>query len=218
MHNSGPFYCETNQPWLFMAEPINTISNLVIISFVTWAFLKIRKEGFPLDLSALTLLLFLTGVGSLFWHATRTSIALTFDVLPGLLFFLLFTYLWARKLYGILFGFLGLISFILLIFGVSRIEIPLSTPFFLPVFLSVLIFGLFLTYLTKRKFGGKLALGGIIVLSLALVAAFFRTLDIYICDLIPFGTHFLWHTFLPAAAYSGIVFFIKIDRVNNQNV
>jgi hypothetical protein len=47
-------------------------------------------------------------------------------------------------------------------------------------------------------------LGGLAV-ALAVVAVTFRTIDLAVCQTIPMGTHFLWHSFLSAGAFSGIL-------------
>ena len=88
MTPSGPIYCETGHPWLFMAEPVNTVTNAFIILAAILAFMQVRraKIGMPPGLAVLLFLLFATGVGSFFWHAFRTRLALVFDALPGLLF------------------------------------------------------------------------------------------------------------------------------------
>jgi hypothetical protein len=47
-------------------------------------------------------------------------------------------------------------------------------------------------------------LGGL-SLVLSMVALGFRTIDLQACAFIPFGTHFLWHIFLSASGFIGIL-------------
>ena len=49
----GPIYCETGHPWLFMAEPVNTITNAFIVLAAVLAFLEVRraKSGWPVNWS-----------------------------------------------------------------------------------------------------------------------------------------------------------------------
>ena len=56
-------YCETGHPWLFMAEPVNTITNAFIILSAILAFRQVRKAqiGWPADIVILLFLLFATG-------------------------------------------------------------------------------------------------------------------------------------------------------------
>jgi hypothetical protein len=46
----------------------------------------------------------------------------------------------------------------------------------------------------------------------AVAAAVFRSIDLMTCDLIPFGTHFLWHLGLSTAAYLGIVLLVRMKK------
>src|SRR6201999_2433922 len=112
MHPNSPLYCETGHPWLFMAEPVNTITNAFIILAAILAFRQVQKAriGWPADIVILLFLLFATGVGSFFWHAFRTRIALAFDAIPGLLFLFVFTGVWIRELWGSRAGLLGSIG------------------------------------------------------------------------------------------------------------
>ena len=46
---TGPIYCETGHPWLGMAEPVNTITNIFILLAAYLAYRRIRaaKIGMP---------------------------------------------------------------------------------------------------------------------------------------------------------------------------
>jgi len=59
----GPLYCETGHNWLFMAEPVNTISNFVIMGAAIASYLHVRREtkNRPPDLMLLVGLLMATG-------------------------------------------------------------------------------------------------------------------------------------------------------------
>ena len=55
----GPIYCETGHPWLYMAEPINTLTNIFILIAAYLAFRQVGRSrvGYSADLSILLLLL-----------------------------------------------------------------------------------------------------------------------------------------------------------------
>ena len=53
-------------------------------------------------------------------------------------------------------------------------------------------------------------------LALALVALTFRTIDLSVCSAIPFGTHFLWHSFLSAAGFLGVLRLIELPAVRKS--
>jgi len=37
-----------------------------------------------------------------------------------------------------------------------------------------------------------------------------RSIDLMMCGIIPFGTHFIWHILLSLAAYLGIVMLLRL--------
>src|ERR1700742_5053478 len=112
MTPQGPLYCETGHPWLFMAEPVNTVTNVFILISAIAAFLYVRRAriGMPGGIAMLLLLLLATAFGSFAWHGFRTRIALAFDAIPGLLFLFVFAGLWIRELWGSRAGLLGSIG------------------------------------------------------------------------------------------------------------
>ena len=71
-----PIYCETGHPWLFMAEPVNTITNVFIIIAAIVATYRVRNAriGFHADLWVLLILLFATGIGSFLEIASYIAI------------------------------------------------------------------------------------------------------------------------------------------------
>src|SRR3989344_2193807 len=133
----GPHYCET--PALlggFPAEPVNAYSNLVIIAFALVAlFLIHRRKGSAPDLYALGIFLLATGIGSFLWHSFRSSWALLFDVLPGIVFLILFVYGWGRRRFGIFSSTLIALAFFLSIGLISAfVAVSTSTENMIPFF------------------------------------------------------------------------------------
>ena len=214
MPSFGPLYCETGHAFGFIAEPVNFVSNAAIILAAVLGFLAIRNMGGkrPYDLYLLTLVLFLNGIGSAWWHGFRTPMGLAFDVAPGIIFLFFFTYLWMRKLYGPIAGIAGLLGLIGAVWMSSLVIGSSELPRLFPVFGSVLVVGALFVAFTYKRFGKWFAMQGAIVLAFALMAAICRTIDLTVCGILPIGTHFLWHILLSTAAYFGIVFLIKLDR------
>jgi hypothetical protein len=219
MHPHGPLYCETGHPWLFMAEPVNTITNAFIVLASILAFLQVRraKIGWPPDIVILLFLLFATGIGSFFWHAFRTRLALAFDAIPGLLFLFVFTGVWIGRLFGRWAGILGAIGLLLaatlsIVFsmwafpGLRMLPPALSLA---PAYATISVIGFFLVWATVRRIGWTSAEIVSGALACAITAAVCRSIDLMMCGIIPFGTHFLWHILLSIAAYLGIVFLIR---------
>ena len=198
-----PVYCET---WLygygsFPAEPLNAGTSLVPVGLgaLSLYFLIRRGEGSPV-VYLLAALLISTGLGSTAWHAIRDQVALTADTMPGLFYFAVMLFFWIYHLGGRFWGVLPLAVIALLIhflWPVSREALFIA----LGVFVVTLALGMLgLTY-RRRRAAFKLALATVGFAALALAL---RSIDLQVCETIPFGTHFFWHIFLGTAAYAGI--------------
>lgn len=220
MTPTGPLYCETGHPWLFIAEPVNTITNAFIIIAAILALRDIRraKIGMPIDLAILLFLLFATGIGSFFWHGFRTRVALAFDALPGLAFLFVFAGLWMRVLWGGVVGLLGAIALLgasVLSLYLGRLylgNMPGMPPaiFLAPAFAMVAVVGIILATITTHRYGRGPARLGAAALASAIIAAVCRSIDLLTCSIIPFGTHFIWHILLSLAAYLGILMLLRL--------
>ncbi len=221
----GPIYCETGHPWLGMAEPVNTITNAVILiaAYFAYRYVKRSKVGFSPDLVLLLFLLVWVGIGSALWHGLRTRWALQLDWIPGVLFLLVLTVMWIRQMFqspwlGWFAGVAGMALMIFLTFwGVARFGHDLAriTPNlrFAPMFATVTVFGLAMVAGTWSKFGRGPALLGITILLCGISAAIARSIDLLVCPYIPTGTHFLWHIGLATAACLGVVLMVRIKKV-----
>lgn len=224
MYPHAPIYCETGHPWLGMAEPVNTITNAAIIlaAYFAYRYVKKSKVGFSADLVLLIFLLAACGIGSTLWHGLRTWWALQLDWIPGVLYLIVFATLWFRRLLGWLYGLLGvagmmavtIMAVVLSWHTLGAVQPTPSSFRFVPGFVSLTIFALGLVTVTARKYGQGAASLGAVILMFAVAAAVFRSIDLLMCDLIPFGTHFLWHICLSTAAYLGIVLMVRMKKKN----
>lgn len=208
----GPVYCETPDiVTSFPAEPLNTISNIAVVLGLVAFWSVWRTSPRSWDLYLLCALLFGVGVGSTLWHGLRLPITLVLDALPGVLFFLTFALLWARRLYSWWAAGLFFVVFFAAAVGSMSLGRQIGIPFFLPLAPMVIVFSGWLMAKTARVSWPAmwLALGAV---TLALFALTFRSIDQWNCATIPFGTHFLWHIFLASAAYTGIQALLALDR------
>ena len=219
----GPVYCETGHPWLFVSEPVNSVTNLAILIAAIFGLRALLRapRPWPLDVIAMVVVLFGCAVGSFLWHTFRTRMFLTLDVVPGLLFLFIFIYAWIRRLASpvmALTGLGGLVAAMTVMMGSIRHAAAAGTMtrtplMFVPVFGLILAGGLLLVALTRKRFGWPLARASLIVVTAAALAALFRTIDLETCAALPVGTHFLWHFGLSTAAYLGIRLTLRLDAV-----
>ncbi len=180
-------YCERLGPE-YWAEPWNAVTNLafVIAAAVMWP----RSAGLG---RAMCVVLAVIGVGSWLFHTHANRLTGLMDVLPILVFILLYVFAASRDMLGLK-GWQAALC-VLAFFPYAAATVPLwgmvpglgSSAGYAPV--PVLI--LFYAWLMRRQpdTARGLALGaGILVVSLT-----FRTLDEPLCGNVPMGTHFLWH-------------------------
>lgn len=208
MHSIGPLYCETplvEGALYFPIELINTWTSAVplLLGLVALWWLYSKKQSSYVAY-ALAMLTALTGLGSILWHGLRTPLMLSFDVIPGLLYFVTMLYFWPYFLRGRWAGYV----FVVMLFGsiyAATIVLPqLQTNGPPPtLFVTTILFSLVLLYWTRARSLPAFYWGSIMITCAAL-AAIFRTIDLSLCDYIPFGTHFLWHILLGLAAYCGV--------------
>jgi len=228
----GPVYCDTYvantdipHMWLGMHEPVNTISNaaILIAAYVAYRYVRRSRVGFSGDLILLLFLLAWVGIGSALWHGLRTMWALQLDWIPGVLYLLVLTVLWIRNMFaGRLAGWAAGIGGMFAMVAVSVLGVltwgralAQITPNFIgvPMFLTVTVFGIIMVTLSARKFGGEAAVLGASILVAGIVAAIARSVDLLVCQYIPFGTHFLWHIGLSTAACLGLLLIVRMKTV-----
>ncbi|WP_420385516.1 ceramidase domain-containing protein [Roseivirga sp.] len=204
--DGGPWYAETHITDNLIVEPWNAFSSLAIAAPAVYFLWKIRKQ--PNDYAFLLVcipFLLLNGIGSTLFHGLRTSrIFLLMDFMPALALTLLISvYFWAKALPKWWMGVLAVAPVMLMRFGVIDL-IPGQRGINTSYMISGIAF-LVPLFLILKKYDFKKTLnivGGTICFILAI---WFRQIDKLAVDLIPFGTHFLWHIF------SGIGAFLLAD-------
>jgi hypothetical protein len=201
----GPIYCETlsARAGVFPIEPMNTISNGVIVLFgLAGLYVVAKRAPRAYDLYVLSSIQIVTGIGSGLWHGLRNPDALFFEASSGLFFLFVFMFCWARRLWS----YLGAAAFLAAFYA----GFLLSRPYWgivqrwvalAPIVILASLALIAQTYSYSKRVA---AYGGVALLS-AVVALLFRSYDLAACPYIPFGTHFLWHSFLSAAGFIGIL-------------
>lgn len=198
-------YCERAGPGLW-AEPLNALTNLAFIAAAVLILGALRSQSRealdrPWDLVMLAILLFAIGVGSGLWHTFSTRWAELADVLPINLFIALFLFAFLRRALGVgrwaalaaVIGFEG-VSFALP--AVLSPELLNGSIAYLPAWL--LLAGFAVELHRRRHPLERIYWVGAVLFSVSLV---FRTVDRGLCQLLPFGTHFIWHLLNAALLY-----------------
>lgn len=187
-------YCERTSA-AFDAELVNALTNLAFpIGAVLLWFQRDRKGRSGRGMiTALVIAMAAVGFGSLLFHVVGTRWAEWADVIPILVFILL--YLWFVLTH--LFGWPAWAkAAFLATFFLATFYLEAAVPgtflwggaLFLPTLLSFITIGVVLKW--RGHPAGNAMLGAVLVF---LCAYFFRSLDHAICDAFPLGTHFLWH-------------------------
>ncbi|PIP88533.1 MAG: hypothetical protein COW01_13425 [Bdellovibrionales bacterium CG12_big_fil_rev_8_21_14_0_65_38_15] len=206
------FYCERLMPG-FWAEPINALSNIGFIfaglfGFYCW---KSSKSTWMFFLSFLALLV---GIGSFLFHTYATRWAHLADLLPIALFMSSFLVFVQKRLLH----FSNVRTLIVMIvFITCAILIEIYQPRHLlggslgythaVIALSVVTYH----FRKKRHPYTKYFSAGLQVFLLSLI---FRTLDGYLCELNPFGSHFIWHLMNAALIF---ILLIPVDLTTRLN-
>lgn len=180
-------YCERTDLTLW-SEPVNAITNaaFLIAAIIMWR----RTGGLPWA-RALCAILFIIGLGSTLFHTFATAWASTADVVPIVLFILLYLFLvhWHITRWPLWAAAIGTLGFIPYAIGVTVIlrDVPFFgiSSFYWTVPILLLIYAPFI--------GGRTARGFLIGAAILSVSITLRSLDETLCAQWPVGTHFFWH-------------------------
>lgn len=178
-------YCERLGPGVW-DEPLNAVTNLAFMVAAIWVWPRARGNG-----RVLSVILFVIGLGSGLFHTLATVWAGVADVLPIVLFILTYIYAVHRDVLGWRPVGSGLASLMFLPFAAGVAQVAGLLPFFavsgvywaVPV--ALLAYGAVLGGAVRAGFWRGAA---ILALSITL-----RSLDDPLCQVVPIGTHFLWH-------------------------
>lgn len=199
--DGGPFYAETDLSVLF-SEPWNALSSLaIVIPAIYWAFrLKWDVRRYPFIFYCVPLLV-LGGLGSTFFHAFRNSeYLLWMDVLPtALLTFSVGVYFWF-KLIPSWWGTASIvIPSTLLRYSMYSIfpeDLAVNISYFIS---GTIIFFPIIFYLVRTGFEKVRDI--FLSVFFLVLSLMFREMDLRVVDILPMGSHFLWHIFSGVGAY-----------------
>ncbi|MGP6085840.1 hypothetical protein [Antarctobacter jejuensis] len=181
-------YCERLGPE-FWSEPVNALTNagFVLVALFLW------RGTFGLG-RVLCAILVVIGGGSFLFHTFAQPWAGVADVVPILIYVLVYIYAANRDFWGL--GRWSSLGLTALFFPYAAATVPLfglipglgGTAGYAPVPLLIAIYAILLRHRAPETARG---LGiGVAILLLSMTA---RAIDEPMCTVIPMGTHFLWH-------------------------
>lgn len=184
-------YCERLGPGL-LAEPLNTASNLAffVAAVMAWRLAR-RLQALEPGITVLIALAVCVGTGSALFHTFATRWAQVLDVVPVLLFQVVFLGLYLRRSVRLS----PAVSRILTAAFLAVCLLMLKAPPYLNGSLLyvpslVVLSGLAIFHLRSHQPGPWLLAWASLVFGVSLG---FRTLDLVLCPHVPRGTHDLWH-------------------------
>ena len=188
-------YCERTGPE-YWSEPVNAVTNLAFL--IAAAIMAGRLRGLPGMGTGwlLTGVLAAIGIGSYLFHTHANPLTGMMDVLPIVIFILLYVFAATRDFLGLRGWVAGAVALAFIPYAVALTPIFRSLPFFevsafyWPVPVLIVAYAVLLRTRVPDTARGLAIGAGILVASLT-----FRSLDEALCDAVPFGigTHFLWH-------------------------
>lgn len=195
-------YCERTSESL-LAEPINTLTNLAFIVAAVVAYTQARRafQGrIPPALLTLLGLLFAIGVGSFVFHAAG-GWTVFLDVIPIALLILTYFVLVTHYFYNVRWALAVLVApAFLLVAGLSA-TLAGFLAFYVWGVAMLVGFAVAMLARTHLRGYGLQLLGVAVLFGVSLTS---RQLDPVLCNAIPFGTHFVWHTLNAVVLYLGI--------------
>lgn len=216
LNDGGPVYAETD-PTQFIVEPWNAISSLLyMLPAVIWLYRLWGKYGqFRFLVYAATLVI-LGSLGSTLYHAFRAyTFFLIMDVLPvAILALSLGILFWIRVFNSWVYMLLVVIPL-----TATRFVLFNSLPDNLAINLSYALTGLMILaplgimYWQKKLVKPLYILYTLIAFALALLL---REMDSWQTQILPMGTHFLWHAFSGIGTYY-ILAFLYHFRLKHLN-
>lgn len=189
-------YCERTGPD-FWSEPVNALTNLAFVAAGLWGVTAVRRRGAGGFAELLCWWVVAIGVGSFLFHTFATWLTMWGDILPIAGFTLAYTLFNLRRFLGFPWPkALAVFLAFYVVAGLATAAVPdwlraasNGSTGYLPPFLALVVFGIWVLRAGNPAGWYNIAAAGIFVVSVT-----FRALDPMVCEAMPLGTHFLWHT------------------------
>lgn len=210
-----PQYCE-QVAGFWLTQPLNVITNLAYIIGGVYLYRYVKVNNLNRNLGIiLSGLMIALGVGSTAWHSHKSIPTIMMDEVPIYLFILLSIFILTKSLTKSFLNTLGAMGLVAIIYHVIFTYIPgagvysgsLKYAFALFVFVA-------LSMLVVKKYGQEYNFST--PLCIFAIAIALRSVDLYICQYFPLGTHFLWHILVAAAMYTGSKVILRLYLVSSK--
>ena len=196
LHSHIDLYCERTGPE-FWSEPVNALTNLAFVIAGLWGLREARMRDADAFVLVLCWWVVAIGVGSFLFHTFATELTKWADILPITGFTLAYTLFNLRRFLGfawpkalaIFFAFYAVAAFLTFQVPDWMREASNGSTGYLPPFLALAFFGAWVIRAGNPAGWYNIAAVGIFILSVT-----FRAIDPLVCEALPLGTHFLWHT------------------------
>ena len=196
LHAAVDIYCERTGPD-FWSEPVNALTNLAFVAAGLWGVTAVRRQDAGAFAELLAWWVVAIGIGSFLFHTFATRLTMWADILPIAGFTLVYTLFSLRRFLGFPWAkSLAIFLAFYVVAGFLTANVPgwlhaasNGSTGYLPPFLALAFFGAWTLRAGNPAGWYNLAAAGIFVASVT-----FRALDPAVCEALPLGTHFLWHT------------------------
>lgn len=181
----------------FMAEPLNVVSNLgfIYVAIAIYRFYHKHEDvmgRWIWDIHALTFLTFIIGFNSIIFHAYPNATTELMDTIPIVMFIMIYftSVLFRIGRTNVFQAGICLVAFV----GFSHMlvaQFPRAlndSIGYLSSMIALIIIAVYL-HLKARPSSTHFMLASIV----GVTSLFCRAIDREICDMFPFGTHFIWH-------------------------
>lgn len=186
-------YCERTSA-TFWAEPINALSNLSFVAAALAILLLCRRHAIRPGWQGLFLIanLAMIGVGSFLFHTFANRLTLVLDLLPIFIYQLAFLafYLSSVAAYSRR-TVIGLLA-VFLVVNLQLAALPREWLNGSLIYGGALLFMAGLAILHRLQAAREPSIL-VIATAIFLISLTCRSLDTWLCDRLPLGTHYLWH-------------------------
>jgi Ceramidase len=207
--------CERNDGGVF-AEPLNLLTNsgFIIVAIALFCYYRRHPDlkGMKIyDIHCLTGLVFCIGVCSTLFHMFPGPVTELIDMVPIVLFINLFFLSAIVRIVKC--STIGTVVCYLAFAGSTHILVTYfpnalnDSIAYLSTMTSLIVIALYLNL--KRRTTARMFLVAAII---GVVSLFFRSIDIAVCDVIPTGTHFLWHS-----CNALLIYILMMQLIRNVN-